>query len=68
MIKAREILTIVDMAYQGLASGDIDIDAFAIRQIVDDGNIICLAQTFSKNMSLYTEHVGALTVTCNVSV
>ena len=56
------------MAYQGLASGNIDDDAFAIRQIVDDGNMICLAQTFSKNMSLYNEHVGALTVICSVSV
>ena len=54
------------MAYQGLASGDIDEDVFSIRQFLNDGNRICLAQTFSKNMSLYTEHVGALTIICEV--
>ena len=54
------------MAYQGLASGDIDADVFSIRRFIDDGNRICLAQTFSKNMTLYTEHVGALTIICEV--
>ena len=56
------------MAYQGLASGDIDDDVFSIRQFIDDGNRICLAQTFSKNMSLYTEHVGSLTLICEVTL
>ena len=54
------------MAYQGLASGNIDADVFSIRKFIEDGNRICLAQTFSKNMSLYTEHVGALTMICEV--
>ena len=64
--KQRKILAIFDMAYQGLASGNIDEDVFSIRQFLNDSNRICLAQTFSKNMSLYTEHVGALTIICEV--
>ena len=64
--KRRKILAVFDMAYQGLASGDIDADVFSIRRFIDDGNRICLAQTFSKNMTLYTEHVGALTIICEV--
>jgi len=41
------------MAYQGFASGDIDRDAFAVRQFLNDGHGIALAQSFAKNMGLY---------------
>jgi len=41
------------MAYQGFASGNIDKDAFALRQFVDDGHQVLLAQSFAKNMGLY---------------
>lgn len=52
------------MAYQGFASGDIDRDAGALRQFVDDGHNICLSQSFAKNMGLYGERVGAFSVVC----
>ena len=42
-----------DMAYQGFASGDTDKDAWALRQFVQDGHKVLVAQSFAKNMGLY---------------
>merc|ERR1719266_1088765 len=50
------------MAYQGFASGSVDEDAFAVRQFLADGHKILLAQSYSKNMGLYGQRVGAFTV------
>ena len=41
------------MAYQGFATGDVDGDAFAVRQFINDGHQIALCQSFAKNMGLY---------------
>lgn len=64
VIKARKLLPFFDMAYQGFASGDVDRDAFALRQFIDDGHDVLLAQSFAKNMGLYGERAGAFTVVC----
>ncbi|CAG9566589.1 unnamed protein product [Danaus chrysippus] len=63
-IKARELFPFFDMAYQGFATGSVDNDAFALRQFADDGHQVMLAQSFAKNMGLYGERVGALTLLC----
>jgi len=65
IIKDRNLLPYFDMAYQGFASGDVDRDAFALRQFIDDGHTVLLAQSFAKNMGLYGERAGAFTVVCN---
>ena len=62
LIKKRNLLPFFDMAYQGFASGDIDRDAQAVRLFLKDGHKIMLAQSFSKNMGLYGERIGAFTV------
>jgi len=64
VIMARKLLPFFDMAYQGFASGDVDKDAFAVRQFLDDGHNILLSQSYSKNMGLYGERTGAFTVVC----
>ena len=64
VIKQRGLLPYFDMAYQGFASGDVDKDAFALRQFIADGHNVLLAQSFAKNMGLYGERVGAFTVVC----
>jgi aspartate aminotransferase len=64
VIKQRGLLPFFDMAYQGFASGDIDTDAFGLRQFVADGHNVLLSQSFSKNMGLYGERTGAFTVVC----
>ncbi len=38
------------MAYQGFASGNIDDDAFAVRQFIEDKHNLVLAQSYAKNM------------------
>lgn len=62
VIKEQGLLVFFDMAYQGFASGDIDKDAYAVRQFVKDGHKILLAQSFAKNMGLYGERCGAFSV------
>nr|XP_006820840.1 PREDICTED: aspartate aminotransferase, mitochondrial-like [Saccoglossus kowalevskii] len=64
IVKARNLLPFFDMAYQGFASGDIDKDAAAVRIFAEDGHLLALAQSYSKNMGLYGERVGAFTLIC----
>ena len=47
----------VDMAYQGFATGDLDADSADLKLLVKDGHQVALCQSFSKNMGLYGEHV-----------
>lgn len=55
-----------DMAYQGFASGDCDRDAAAIRTFVADGHRgLALSQSYAKNMGLYGQRVGALSILCD---
>ncbi|KZT11265.1 aspartate aminotransferase [Laetiporus sulphureus 93-53] len=49
-----------DSAYQGFASGDLDRDAWAIREFVRRGVPMLVCQSFAKNAGLYGERVGAL--------
>ncbi|BFZ19586.1 hypothetical protein BsWGS_22625 [Bradybaena similaris] len=65
VVKKRKLFPYIDMAYQGFASGDTDKDAFAVRQFISDGHQVALSQSFSKNMGLYGERVGAFTITCS---
>jgi len=65
LIKEKNIFPFFDMAYQGFASGDVDYDAFAVRQFVDDGHTVALSQSYAKNMGLYGERVGAFTIVCS---
>lgn len=49
-----------DCAYQGFASGDLDGDAWAVREFVNRGVPMLVCQSFAKNAGLYGERVGAL--------
>lgn len=46
-------------------TGDLDKDAFAPRLFVNNGLEIMVAQSYSKNLGLYGERVGALNVVLN---
>ncbi|VVE86224.1 amino acid aminotransferase [Pandoraea bronchicola] len=63
VLKKRELLPFVDMAYQGFGSG-IDADAFVIRELARQGVPAFVANSFSKNFSLYGERCGGLSVIC----
>jgi len=64
VLKRRELLPFVDMAYQGFGSG-LDDDAFAVRELARRGVPAFIANSFSKNFSLYGERCGGLHVICD---
>ncbi|XP_055682665.1 aspartate aminotransferase, mitochondrial-like [Lutzomyia longipalpis] len=61
IVKRRNLLPVFDLVYMGFSSGDIDKDAFGIRQFASDGHELIVTQSFAKNMGLYGERVGAVT-------
>ena len=58
LVKKRKLLVFMDMAYQGFASGNIDDDAYAVRKFVEDGHNIVLAQSYAKNMGIYSSVIS----------
>lgn len=61
LCEEKKMFVVFDAAYQGFASGDMDIDAWAMRYFVSKPSIeMAVCQSFSKNMGLYGERVGAL--------
>ncbi|BCG04671.1 aminotransferase (plasmid) [Paraburkholderia sp. PGU19] len=63
ILKKRDLLPFIDMAYQGFGAG-IEADAFAIRELVHQNVPAFVANSFSKNFSLYGERCGGLSVIC----
>jgi aromatic-amino-acid transaminase len=63
VITQRGLIPFIDMAYQGFGDG-IDADAYAVRAMVDAGVQCFVANSFSKNFSLYGERCGGLSVVC----
>lgn len=63
VIQEHELIPFMDIAYQGFGE-DMDSDAYAIRKAVDMGLPLFVSNSFSKNLSLYGERVGGLSVVC----
>ena len=62
LVKERQLLPFIDMAYQGFDQGT-DADATAVRLFADSGvGSFLVASSYSKSFSLYGERVGALSV------
>ncbi|CAN4085029.1 unnamed protein product [Withania somnifera] len=51
----------------GFASGNLDADAQSVRMFVADGGECLAAQSYAKNMGLYGERIGALSIVCKDS-
>ncbi len=64
MLRQRELLPYLDLAYQGYGDG-IAEDAYAVRLLADSGLSFFVANSFSKSMSVYGERAGALSVVCS---
>lgn len=62
VVQRRKLFAFFDSAYQGFASGDLDRDAWAVRDFVAHGVDLLVCQSFSKNMGLYGERCGAIHV------
>uniref|UniRef100_A0A674I196 aspartate transaminase n=1 Tax=Terrapene triunguis TaxID=2587831 RepID=A0A674I196_9SAUR len=58
----KHLFPFFDVRAQGLASGDLDRDAWALRHFVAQGFELFCAQSFSKTFGLYDEQVGNLIV------
>ena len=62
LVKDRNLLPFIDMAYQGFDKG-IDEDAAAVRLFAESGiESFIVANSYSKSFSLYGERVGALSI------
>jgi len=61
VLKARNLVPLVDFAYQGLGAG-IKEDAQGVLALAAAGLEMLIASSFSKNFGLYNERVGALTL------
>lgn len=64
VLKARELIPFLDIAYQGFGAG-MEEDAYAIRAIASAGLPALVSNSFSKIFSLYGERVGGLSVVCD---
>ncbi|UOO82582.1 aspartate/tyrosine/aromatic aminotransferase [Uruburuella testudinis] len=63
IIQTRKLIPFMDIAYQGFGD-DLDSDAYAIRKAAALGLPLFVSNSFSKNLSLYGERVGGLSVVC----
>lgn len=63
ILRTRDILPLIDFAYQGLGDG-LEEDAQGIRIIVEKVPEVFICSSFSKNFGLYNERCGALICVC----
>ncbi|HIC8362908.1 TPA: aromatic amino acid transaminase [Klebsiella aerogenes] len=64
VLKARNLIPFLDIAYQGFGAGMED-DAYAIRAIASAGLPMLVSNSFSIIFSLYGERVGGLSIVCD---
>jgi len=63
--KAKQLIPILDNAYQGYASGDLAKDGATIIMFQDSGLQFFVAQSFAKNFGLYGERIGNVHAACS---
>ncbi len=63
VLREHELIPFLDLAYQGYGDGLVE-DAYAVRLLAESGLSFFVANSFSKNMSVYGERCGALSVVC----
>ena len=61
IVKTRELVPILDIAYQGFADG-LAQDGAIVKRFADAMSPVFIASSFSKSFSLYGERIGALNV------
>jgi aspartate aminotransferase len=67
VLERRRLVPFLDLAYQGFGSS-LEGDAAAVRMVVERVPEALIAVSFSKNLGLYRERVGALIVISENSV
>jgi aromatic-amino-acid transaminase len=66
VVKARDLVPFLDIAYQGFGDG-LDADGAPVRRFAQAGMPLFVSNSFSKSFSLYGERVGALSVVAGSS-
>jgi aromatic-amino-acid transaminase len=61
IVRARELVPILDIAYQGF-DDSVDADGEVVRRFAEAMSPVFVANSFSKSFSLYGERVGGLSV------
>lgn len=61
IVKERNLLPILDCAYQGFGNG-LDQDALACRLFSEQIDEMIIVQSFSKNFSLYNQRIGVVQI------
>lgn len=59
--KAKNLICLVDFAYQGFGEG-LEEDRAGLHVLLDAGLAVLVASSYSKNFGLYNERIGAITV------
>mmetsp|Transcript_25226 Transcript_25226/g.64241 ORF Transcript_25226/g.64241 Transcript_25226/m.64241 type:complete len:411 (-) Transcript_25226:81-1313(-) len=67
VMQEKQLIPLMDSAYQGYASGSLDTDAFATRLFANMGFEMFMCQSFAKNLGLYGERIGMLHIVCSDS-
>lgn len=65
VMKEKNLIPLMDSAYQGYASGDLDYDSWAVRFFEREGFEFFMCQSFAKNLGLYGERIGCVHIVCN---
>lgn len=65
VIQEKNQIAFFDVAYQGFASGSLDADAASVRLFAARGMELLVAQSYSKNLGLHSERIGAINVVCS---
>ncbi|KAF4685869.1 hypothetical protein FOZ60_005977 [Perkinsus olseni] len=58
LLAEKNLVPVLDNAYQGYASGDLEADAYAMHLFYQSGMEFFVAQSFAKNFGLYGERAG----------
>jgi aspartate aminotransferase len=61
LLLRRRLVPFLDLAYQGFAA-DLDADVAGVRLVAESVPEVLIATSYSKNLGLYRERVGALIV------
>lgn len=61
LVKAKGLLPIIDLAYQGLGAG-MEEDAYGLRRVLSEVPEALIAYSCDKNFGLYRDRVGAVYV------
>ncbi|MEY0571519.1 aminotransferase class I/II-fold pyridoxal phosphate-dependent enzyme, partial [Providencia huaxiensis] len=64
ILKARQAIPFLDIAYQGFAES-LDDDAYAVRAMAKAGLPVLVSNSFSKIFGIYGERAGGLSIVCD---